>query len=394
MKNPACFLFIFIFFSTAAFCQTDEKPIIPGADRMPLYMPATRNRTVALVANHTSLVGHTNLLDTLLSRGVKVKKVFCPEHGFRGTSGAGETVRNGRDIKTGIPIVSLYGKKLKPSPEDLAGIDVVIYDLQDVGVRFYTYISTMYYVMQACAENFIPLFILDRPNPNGFYVDGPVLDMKYKSFAGIVPIPVVYGMTPGELANMMNDEGWLKTAERCSIGVIPCYNYTHKSLYRLPVNPSPNLQNMKAVYLYPSIGLFEGTAVNVGRGTDFPFQVFGSPRFPDTLFKYTPHTIPGVVTNPPNANQVCYGVDLQNLSEEELTSSARLNLDYVIQAYRLYPDKAHFFNSYFENLIGTDKVRLLIKSGVGADEIRARWETDLKNFKALRKKYLMYEDFE
>jgi uncharacterized protein YbbC (DUF1343 family) len=371
-----------------------EKRIIPGAERMTLIIPATKNRVVAIVANHTSMCGNVHLVDTLLSLGVNIQKIFCPEHGFRGTGSAGEHIKNGKDAKTGIPIISLYGKKLKPTAEDLKGIDVVIYDVQDVGVRYYTYISTLTYVMQACAEHFVPLFVLDRPNPNGFYIDGPVLDMKYKSFVGMHPIPLVYGMTTAELATMINDEGWLKTTEKCSIGIIPIANYSHKYLYKLPVNPSPNLQNMPSVYLYPSLGVFEGTVMNVGRGTEFPFQVFGNPKLPDTLFSYTPRSIENISIDPPHAGIVCYGVDLRKLTEEDLVAYKGLNLDYLMFAYAHYPDKLHFFNKYFENLAGNGILRAQITKGLSSEEIKKTWQPDLIKFKALRKKYLIYEDFE
>jgi len=340
------------------------------------------------------MCGNVHLVDTLLSLGVKIQKIFCPEHGFRGTGSAGEHIKNGKDAKTGIPIISLYGKKLKPTAEDLKGIDVVIYDVQDVGVRYYTYISTLTYVMQACAEHFVPLFVLDRPNPNGFYIDGPVLDMKYKSFVGMHPIPLVYGMTTAELATMINDEGWLKTTEKCSIGIIPIANYSHKYLYKLPVNPSPNLQNMPSVYLYPSLGVFEGTVMNVGRGTEFPFQVFGNPKLPDTLFSYTPRSIENISIDPPHAGIVCYGVDLRKLTEEDLVAYKGLNLDYLMFAYAHYPDKLHFFNKYFENLAGNGILRAQITKGLSSEEIKKTWQPDLIKFKALRKKYLIYEDFE
>jgi uncharacterized protein YbbC (DUF1343 family) len=396
-----CLLFIFSLFIILLFeiqivnsQQVSEKRIIPGAERIPLIIPATKNRVIAIVANQTSMVGNCHLVDTLQAQGVTIKKIFCPEHGFRGTGEAGEYIKNGKDSKTGIPIISLYGKKVKPSAEDLKGIDIVIFDLQDVGVRFYTYISTLTYVMQACAEHFIPLFILDRPNPNGFYIDGPVLDMKYKSFVGMHPIPLVYGMTIAELATMINDEGWLKTSEKCSIGVIPMQNYSHKYLVQLPVNPSPNLQNMRSVYLYPSLGIFEGTVMNVGRGTDFPFQVYGHPQFQDTSFSYTPRSIENVSKNPPHLGKICFGIDLRNLAEEDLVNFKGLNLEYLAFAYKHFPDKLHFFNKYFENLVGNNLLRAQISKGLSAEEIKKTWESDLQKFKVIRKKYLIYEDFE
>lgn len=371
-----------------------DKPIVPGAGRPMLYQPAIKNKKVALVANHTSVVGNTHLVDTLLSQGVKVVKIFCPEHGFRGDQDAGAKILNGVDIKTGIPVISLYGKKLKPSAEDLKDIDVVLYDLQDVGVRFYTYISTLTNVMEACAIHFVPLFILDRPNPNGFYIDGPVLEPKYKSFIGMHPIPVVYGMTAGELAMMINEEGWLPGKIQCEgLGVIPCQNYSHKSIYNLPVNPSPNLQTMSSVYLYPSLCLLEGTSFSVGRGTDFPFQVYGHPSLKELGFTFIPRSIKGVSINPLHEGKLCYGVDLRNISEQELIADSKLKLDYLLNAYKHYKDKKSFFNSYFENLTGTASLRTQIIKGESVENIRNSWQPGLEKFKIIRKKYLLYEDF-
>lgn len=371
-----------------------QKPIIPGAERMVLVRPLLKNKVIAVVANQTSMVGNTHLVDTLISLGANIKKIFCPEHGFRGNEDAGKYIRNGRDSKTGIPIISLYGKKVKPSAADLAGIDAVIYDIQDVGVRFYTYISTLYYVMQGCAENLKLLMVLDRPDPNGFYVDGPVLEPKYKSFVGMLPIPLVYGMTPGELATMINEEHWLPNKLECSLGVIPCFNYSHKMMYTLPVNPSPNLRNMRAVYLYPSLGLFEGTAMNVGRGTEFPFQVYGSPRFTDTTFSYMPTMIAEGGIRPLHYNKTCYGVDLRNITEDELIVSAKVNIGYLKQALEKYPSKEEFFNSFFENLAGTGELRKQLLAGQSEDSIRNSWKPALDKFKEIRKKYLIYPDFE
>jgi uncharacterized protein YbbC (DUF1343 family) len=374
--------------------QNPAKPVVTGAERIDLYRSTFKNKSLALVANQTSMVGNQHLLDTLLSRGADIKKIFCPEHGFRGNEEAGEVVKNGKDPKTGIPVISLYGKKLKPTPADLQGIDFVIYDIQDVGVRYYTYISTLTYVMEACAENFVTLFILDRPNPNGFYVDGPILEPKCKSFVGMHPIPLVYGMTVGELATMINEEGWLSHKLKCSIGLIPCHNYSHKTRYALPVNPSPNLQNMRAVYLYPSLGLFEGTAINVGRGTDFPFQVFGHPKYADTLFSYIPKCAGKVANNPPHCNKTCYGIDLRNVSEDSLMQTTQLNINYLKYAYDHFPEKDKFFNSFFENLSGSPSLKQQIILGKDVDIIRKSWQPALIKFKEIRKKYLIYEDFE
>jgi uncharacterized protein YbbC (DUF1343 family) len=374
--------------------QNDIKRIIPGAERLVLIKPAIKNKVIAVVANHTSVVGQTHLVDTLLSIGVKIKKIFCPEHGFRGIGSEGEFIKSSRDIKTGIPIVSLYGNKKKPTAEDLAGVDVVLYDLQDVGVRCYTYISTMTYVMQACAENFIPFFVLDRPNPNGFYIDGPVLDKKNKSFVGLHPIPLVYAMTPGELATMINEEEWLGTVAQCGLGVIPCQNYSHKLLYELPINPSPNLPNMCAVYLYPSLCLFEGTSVNVARGTDFPFQAFGSPDLNNMEFTYTPVSIPNKSKKPVNMGLLCKGMDLRHLTEDSLINKRQVNLAYLVSAFENCNNKKMFFNSFFKNLAGTDLLQSQITNKLTPDSIRKTWQPDIEKFKAIRKKYLIYEDFE
>ena len=369
-----------------------QKPVVPGAERMVLVTPLLKHKTIAIVANQTSMVGKIHLVDTLLSLGANIKKIFSPEHGFRGDEEAGKSIANGRDAKTGIPIISLYGKKLKPSAADLAGIDVVIYDIQDVGVRYYTYISTLYYVMQGCAENLKLLMILDRPNPNGFYIDGPVLDLKYKSFVGMLPIPLVYGMTSAELAYMINEEKWLPNKLECSLGWIPCLNYSHKTLYKLPVNPSPNLRNMRSIYLYPSLGLFEGTVMNVGRVTEFPFQVYGNPQFIDTTFKFTPDKLISGI-RPVHYNKKCFGVDLRNLSEDELVINARVNLSYIKNALENYPKKEEFFNSFFENLAGTGDLRKQLMAGESEDSIRLSWKPALDKFKEIRKKYLIYEDF-
>jgi uncharacterized protein YbbC (DUF1343 family) len=374
--------------------KTRDSTVLVAAARINLYKPVLWNKRVAVVANQTSMVGKVHLVDTLLKLGADIKVIFCPEHGFRGNEDAGKSIKNGKDEKTGIPIISLYGKKKKPSVADLAGIDVVLYDIQDVGVRFYTYISTLTYVMQACAENLKLLMILDRPDPNGFYVDGPVLDLKYKSFVGLMPIPLVYGMTPGELATMINEEGWLPNHLECSLAVIPCLNYTHKTLYKLPVNPSPNLKNMQAIYLYPSLGIFEGTVMNVGRGTDFPFQVLGHPKFADTTFRYIPHGPACTNFYIPHRGQVCYGVDLRGLTEEELTKASRIDLHYLFTAWKNYPDKTKFFNPFFENLVGTGDLRKQLMAGVSEDSIRSSWQPLLMKFKETRKKYLRYDDFE
>ncbi len=371
-------------------CQKNHLPIQTGAEQTTLYLPMLKNKKCALTANQTSIIGKSHLIDSLLKLQITIVKIFSPEHGFRGTAADGESIENTVDAATGIPVVSLYGIRKKPSANDLKDIDMMIYDIQDVGVRFYTYISTLHYVMESCAENDIPLVILDRPNPNGFYTDGPLLEHNFKSFVGMHPIPLVYGLTAGELAMMINGEGWLANKKTCNLKVIPCINYTHKSLYRLPVNPSPNLRNMEAVYLYPSLGLFEGTIMNVGRGTPFPFQVFGHPDYPIKVFSYTPA---GSVENknPKHKGLRCYGQDLRKLTSDSLAMTRRINLSYIISAYHIM-HKKDFFNSYFAQLAGTDQLKKQIEEGWTEEQIRESWQPALEKYRQMRKKYLLYPD--
>lgn len=370
------------------------QEILPGARLMSNYLPIIQNKQVAVVANHTTLVGKKHLVDTLLTVGVSIKKIFCPEHGFRGNFEAGEQIGNYTDKTTGLPVISLYGESKKPKPTDLSDIDVVIFDLQDVGVRFYTYISTMHYVMEACAENDKPLIILDRPNPNGFYIDGPVLDTAFRSFVGMHPVPLVHGMTIGEFALMINGEGWLKGKIKCELTVIPCKGYTHSMTMALPVRPSPNLPNHLSVLLYPSLGLFEGTVVSVGRGTDYPFQVFGFPNFPDKAFRYIPVEKRGASLNPPYKGKPVYGIDLRDYSVNYFLDRREIILDWLIYSYSNYPEKEKFFNNFFNLLAGTNKLRQQIESGLSPSEIRASWQPALEQYKQIRKKYLLYPDFE
>ncbi len=369
-----------------------------GADQLGTYLPVLKGKNVALLINQTSEIEGVSLADTLLSEGIGVKKIFAPEHGFRGEAQAGEEVDDDKDKKTGLPIVSLYGKNKKPTEHDLKNIDILVYDIQDVGVRFYTYISTLQYAMEACAENGVKLLILDRPDPNGHYVDGPVLDTAYRSFVGMQPIPIVYGMTPGEYAKMLKGEKWFEGAEKLDMQVIPCKYYNHKSLYQLPVAPSPNLQNMTAIYCYPTVCLFEGTVVSVGRGTDKPFQQWGHPAFaPKTGFVFRPVSVWGQKTPPLYAFQLCYGQLVALRENEALTLlNNRVRLLWLQRAYSWYPDKDKdsFFNNFFDKLAGTDKLRKQVISGVSEAEIQASWEDDLKAFKKTRKKYLLYKDFE
>jgi uncharacterized protein YbbC (DUF1343 family) len=367
--------------------------MLTGAGQIGQYVPMLKGKRVAVFANATSLVGQSHLVDTLVNLGVDIHTIFSPEHGFRGDADAGATVGNQQDPATGIPIVSLYGSKVKPSPADLQSIDVMVYDIQDVGVRFYTYISSLQKYMEAAVENHLPLIILDRPDPNGWYVDGPVLDTALRSFVGEQPIPIVYGMTIGEYAQMLLGEGWIKHDPGFRLIVIPCKGYTHQSRYALPVKPSPNLPNMQSVYLYPSLCLFEGTGVSLGRGTTKPFQQFGAPSFPDNLYHFVPEPVPGAL-KPPLLGQTCYGFDLSGIDVEKQTGN-RMSLQWLLKAYSLYPDKEHFFNgngSGFDRLAGSSALRQQLRDGLTEADIRKTWEPALEHFKLIRKKYLLYAE--
>jgi uncharacterized protein YbbC (DUF1343 family) len=356
-----------------------------GCQRLDLLLPKLQEKRVALVVNNTSLVGRTHLADTLKSSGVNIRKIFAPEHGFRGTAGAGEEVKDGVDIKTGLQLVSLYGSNRKPTPEQLADIDIVIFDIQDVGVRFYTYISTMHYVMEACAEQEKRLIILDRPNPNGF-VDGPVLQPQFRSFLGMHTIPLVHGLTIGELALMINGEGWLGYGKKCDVEVITVQGWRHSDPWSIAVKPSPNLPNDQAIRLYPSIGMFEGIAMSVGRGTQMPFQVLGHPDLKNMKFQFTPVGIEGMAKNPLYENKVCYGVDLRNV-----TPVRKIDLQYVISMYNVYPDKEKFFNARnFDTHVGNSILREQIINGSSEEQIRQSWQEDLKAYHRIRNRYLLY----
>jgi uncharacterized protein YbbC (DUF1343 family) len=372
--------------------KTDAE-ITVGARRLDLYLPIIQGKTIAIVGNHTSLIGSKHLVDSLLALHVKIKVLFCPEHGFRGKLDAGEDVDNSRDKKTGLPIISLYGDHKKPSLKELDGVDLVLFDLQDVGARFYTYLSTLHYVMEACAEAKKELIVLDRPNPNGYYIDGPVMEQKHKSFVGLHPVPVVYGMTIGEYAQMVNGEGWLAGAEKCNLRVIPLLGYSHADLYQLPVPPSPNLSTMAAVYLYPSLCLFEGTIISVGRGTDYPFQVIGHPKLQGAKFSFTPESKPGAL-NPLYKGQKCLGMDLREFGKSYIPGNRKLYLFWLEGCYKNTADKSHFFNTYFLSLSGTDSLEQQIKEDKPEEQIRASWQPAMKIFKKIRLKYLMYPDFE
>jgi uncharacterized protein YbbC (DUF1343 family) len=390
------FAIILFFNHSGSFSQpkiSDSSNVIVGAERMNDYLPLLRGKNIALIINQPSVVGKTFLIDTLLHSGITVKKIFAPEHGFRGNADAGEVIGNDTDAKTGIPIVSLYAKEHKPSSTQLKGIDLMVYDIQDVGVRFYTYISTLHFVMEACAENNIELLILDRPNPNGFYVDGPILDSAFHSFVGVDPIPIVYGMTPAEYGLMLNGEHWLSNGVQCKLQYVLCENYDHSTTYRLPVNPSPNLRSMTAIYLYPSLCLFEGTQVSVGRGTDKPFVLIGYPDFKNGKIHFTPESVSGAM-NPPYLRKECSGYDLSGLNTGFFVWNNHIMLRLVEEFYDSYPEKEKFFSDYFDKLAGTDQLRKQIEKGTPEMEIRRSWEPKLSEFKLIREKYLLYKDFE
>ena len=371
--------------------QAQTPSVIVGAEQTEAYFPLLSGKRVALFSNHTGMVKEKHLLDVLVENRVNVVAVFSPEHGFRGDAGAGDKVASSVDPKTGVPIVSLYdGNPGGPGADHIDKFDVLIVDIQDVGLRFYTYYVTMVKLMDACAQHQKRIVLLDRPNPNGHYVDGPILDMKYKSGVGWLPIPVVHGLTLGELATMVNGEKWLTDGRVCDLTVIRCKNYTHQTLYRLPVPPSPNLPNMTSIYLYPSICYFEGTPVSLGRGTDLPFQIYGHPNMKGYHFSFTPRSVSGA-PNPPQKDRLCFGVNLSGLSDEEIWKKG-IDLSYVIDAYRNLNIDDHFFRSFFELLIGVDYVRRMIKQGKDANEIKAMWQDDVAKFKQQRKPYLLYAE--
>lgn len=384
MKQLVCILLL-----CCCFPAFSQQTVITGAERTATYLPLLKGKRVGMLVNQTSILGPSHLVDSLLKSGVHIVKIFSPEHGFRGQADAGEKLGNSTDPATGLPIVSLYGKHRKADSADLADVDLLIFDLQDVGTRFYTYISSLQELMESAAEFNKPLIVLDRPNPNGHYIDGPVLDTAFRSFVGMQPIPTVHGMTVGEYAKMLNGEGWLKGGVQCQLTVITCENYDHNTLYNLPVKPSPNLPNMRSIYLYASTCLFEGTAFSLGRGTDKPFQVYGHPSLPKHLFSFTPRSVPGA-KSPVLMNQTCYGYDLSAPSKETVR---QINLEYVINAYKLFPDKNKFFNAFFNKLAGNSTLQAQIKAGQSAAAIRKSWEPGLKAFREIRKKYLLYKDF-
>ncbi|WP_165499038.1 exo-beta-N-acetylmuramidase NamZ domain-containing protein [Gramella sp. KN1008] len=372
--------------------QTENTEITIGANKTQAYLPLIKDKRIGLIGNQTSIIktekgDYIHLVDSLLKHDIQITKVFAPEHGFRGTADAGEVVKDGTDTKTGLPVVSLYGENKKPSAEVLEDVDILIFDIQDVGARFYTYISTLHYIMEACAENNIPLLVLDRPNPNGSYIDGPILEKEHKSFVGMHPIPVVHGMTIGEYAQMINGENWLGNGSKCKLQVIKMENYDHSMAYSLPVKPSPNLPNDKSINLYPSLCFFEGTNVNAGRGTSKQFQVFGSPFLDNEYYSYsyTPQPMDGA-QNPKHKGTECYGKDLSK--SPELNS---INLEWLIEAYNHTSSKDEFFNQFFTKLAGTEKLQQQIEEGLSAEEIKKTWQTGLEEYREMRKKYLLYK---
>ena len=369
--------------------QPVKKEIIIAANNTEKYIPLLKNKNVAIVANQTSVIfkdsSYTHLVDSLLAIGIRVQKVFAPEHGFRGKADAGEHVEDGKDAKTGLPIISLHGKNRKPSQEHLKEVDFVVFDIQDVGVRFYTYIATLQYVMEACAEAKIPILVLDRPNPNAHYIDGPTLEKKHRSFLGLNPIPLVYGMTIGEYAQMINGEGWLENGIQCNLTVIPLENYTHGTPYSLAIRPSPNLPNDKAINLYPSLGFFEGTTINAGRGTEMQFQIYGAPFFEKTSFKYTPQANFGA-KYPKHKDKECNGIDLRN--ENRLD---KVDIQWIVDAYEKTPKTEKFFGETFTIHAGNTKLQEQIEQGLSASEIRQSWQGDIDTFRKIREKYLNYK---
>ncbi len=372
-----------------------SEDIITGVERTNEYLSLLKGQSVALVGNHTSVAGDQHTVDFLLANGIALKKVFAPEHGFRGRQDAGAKIKDGVDEKTGLPILSLHGRSKKPGADALADVDVVIFDIQDVGARFYTYISTMHYVMEACAEQGKKFLVFDRPNPNGHYVDGPVLKMENKSFVGMHPVPVVHGMTVGEYAQMINGEGWLKNQVKCDLTVVKCANYSHSDFYKLPVKPSPNLPNMSSIYLYPSLCLFEGTQVSIGRGTDKQFQLVGSPFNKGGDYNFTPEPKPGA-SKPKHQGKECNGYDLSEFGARHMREQRVLYLKWLIEFYQNSTDKEHFFRTdgFFRLLTGDREIRKMIEAGKTADEIAATWQEGVQDFLVVRKKYLLYEDFD
>ena len=368
----------------------DYDKITTGADQIFKYTPQLKNKQVALVANHSSLIGKTHLVDTLTSLNINIKKIFCPEHGFRGTEDAGKSISNDFDLETGIPIISLYGSHKKPTIDDLKGIDIILFDLQDVGTRFYTYISTLTYIMESCAENRIPLIVLDRPNPNGYYVDGPVLEKEFESFVGLHPVPVVYGMTIGEYSAMVKNEKWIESADSLQLKIIELLNYSHNMIVKLKTKPSPNLPNWESVYLYPSMCFFEGTNMSVGRGTNTPFQIYGQPNFENGDYTFIPQSNIGA-SNPKYNRVLCNGFNLTDYAHNYNSNPKSLNLSWLINSYVAMGSNNEYFNNYFNKLAGNEELKKQIIEGKTESEIKKSWQDDINKFLAIRAKYLIYD---
>lgn len=387
MKKFFVLFWLFVTFNAGA-----QQSVIVGAERLDVLLPLLEGKQAGLVVNHTSLSGESHLCDTLNSLGVCVARIFAPEHGFRGKADAGEEIRDGADLRTGAPVISLYGKRKKPVPEDFEGLDVVIFDIQDVGARFYTYISTLFYVMETCAENGKPLIVLDRPNPNGHYVDGPVLDSRFSSFVGIAPLPIVHGCTIGELARLFKGENWINKGYLLDLKVITCLNYRHDTPRELPVRPSPNLVSTRSVLLYPSLCLFEGTVFSVGRGTDWPFEVIGHPQSVADTFSFIPVANEGN-KSPLHEGMVCRGRDFRHIPIDSLRQGRQIHIDWLLDAWNRFPDKNGFFreDKFLDKLSGSNQLRLMIQDGCSEAEIRQSWQWDLDIFRQIRQKYLLYD---
>lgn len=388
ISRIAPFTFFVTFFITISFLSCAE--VKPADYQTAKYFKILHGKKIGVVANASSVIAGTNIVDTLLRSGMEVKVVFSPEHGFRLKEDAGQISTDYTDPETGLRIISLYGLKKKPAAMDLEGLDIVVFDVQDVGVRFYTYISTLSLVMEACAESGIGVLVLDRPNPNAFYIDGPVLDLKYKSFAGMHPVPVVYGMTIGEYARMVNGEGWLKGGKTCDLSVLPLENYTHSSSWFPVSRPSPNLPNPNAILLYPSLCLFEGTVISVGRGTLTPFEIYGHPGLTTCTYSFTPEPIQGMDSKPPFKGKICYGEDLRTYYAQHPDEKGKLSLSWLIKAFRALGSKPDFFNPYFDQLAGTSELQTQIISGMKEESIRNSWKPGIEAFKKIRQKYLLY----
>ena len=398
MKNVLIIQYLFhtvtLFIILIACDANHGASIKPGAYIIEEYYPVLTGKRVGIVVNHASVVGHKNLVDTLLEIDIDIEKIFTPEHGFKGNAEAGQSIADDTYSKEEISVISLYGSKRKPANRDLESVDIMLFDLQDVGVRFYTYISSLHYIMEACAQNEIPLIVLDRPSPNGHYLDGPVLKKKFSSFIGMHPVPIVYGMTIGEYAQMINGEYWLSDSIQCDLRIVRCKNYTHTDYYSLPIDPSPNLKNMQAIYLYPSTCLFEGTVVSEGRGTEAPFQLIGHPNYSYREVSFIPKSIPGASMNPKLKGELCYGIDLSDLSLDTLQSLNTIQLGYLLNFYKDLNMGSDFFIDYFDLLAGTDTLRKKIVQGWEAEKIQQSWQEELVNFKEIRARYLLYPDFE